>query len=372
MKKIITLCALATIIIFFQSSTKSLKFSNQPPTGRTGATGTYCNACHNSFGLNSGGGNVTVSGLPTGSFNAGQAYNFSLNITHGAVDRLRWGFSIAAVNSSGQSVGTFSSTNANAANNGSELSHFSAVITGAQSSYTYANLKWTAPASPSVADKNVTFYYVGNAANNANGNQGDYIYSGSSAVILPIDLKEFTASVVNTSVLLKWQSDNEINSDNYTVQRSEDGQLFYNIATVKAAGNSSTAKAYSYIDNQPTYFDKPIYYRLKLVDKDNSFKYSAVVNAQLKANGTAVKNVYPSLVRSAAPINAVIFSDKQQTILIAVVDGNGRLVQQLTKTISTGTNTISFTLNNNMVNGMNFIKFSGDNLKQTIAIMLQK
>ncbi|MBC7650406.1 MAG: T9SS type A sorting domain-containing protein [Deinococcales bacterium] len=372
MKKLITLFVLATVVIFFQSSVKGLKFSGQPPEGLTGASGSYCTNCHSSFGLNSGGGNVSVSGLPSSNYNAGQVYNFSLAISHGTADRKRWGFSIAAVNGNGVKVGTFSTTNNNAGANGDELSHNNAVTTGSQASFTYNNLIWTAPINPSAADQNVTFFYVGNAANGNGGSGGDYIYAGSSNTVLPIELKAFTATVNNTSVLLQWQSATEINSDSYAVQRSEDGQFFYNITTIKAAGNSGVAKSYSYTDNKPAYFDKPIYYRLKLIDKDNSFKFSAVVNVQVKATGTVVKNLYPSLTRIAAPINAVIESNKQQTITIAVVDANGKMIQQLSKNITLGTNTITFNLSNGIASGMNFIKFSGDNLKQTIAIMVQK
>jgi hypothetical protein len=79
------------------------------------------------------------------------------------------------------------------------LSHNGAVVTSTQASYTYTNLTWTAPAT---ANQPVTFYFVGNAANNANGNQGDYIYSSTKVVALPIELAELIAKVNGKDVLI--------------------------------------------------------------------------------------------------------------------------------------------------------------------------
>jgi hypothetical protein len=157
--------------------------SSKAPEGYTGATsGVYCNNCHSGNPLNNSGGSVITTGLPSGTYAAGMRYDFSIITTHSTADRKKWGFSIAARNSLNQPVGTFSTTNPNAAINGSELSHLGAVATGLQSSYTYTDLTWTAPASPGTNDQNITFYYVANAANGTFSNAGDFIYASKTAV----------------------------------------------------------------------------------------------------------------------------------------------------------------------------------------------
>ncbi len=376
MKKIITLCSLVTIVVFFQSSVKRTKFSGVPPSGLTGATGGYCTNCHGGAALNSGGGSVAVNGLPTGNYVAGQAYNFNLTISHGAANRRRWGFSIKAVNSSGQAVGTFSSTNTNAAPNTddiSELSHNNAVITPDQSSYTYNNLRWVAPATPSAVDQSVTFYYVGNAASGGSGSNGDFIYAGSiNNVPLPVTLKDFSAAVSGSTVALNWQTTSEINSDRFEIEKSEDGQFYNKIATVKASSNSTTAKDYSYSDNSPSWFDKPVYYRLKLVDKDNTFKYSKVVTVQLKSGAMAVQNVYPTYINRASEVTAVINSDKAKTLNILLVNASGKALQYVVKTLESGKNTVRFTPPANLMNGTYFIRFSAGSFTQTVSVLVQK
>lgn len=179
-KNFITL-SVVLILFVLLSSFSVLISSFRPPQGYTNADGDNCTACHNTNQLNSNGGSVALTGLPEAGYTPGTAYTFSLTTTHRTADRRRWGFSIVARNSANQQVGTFSSTNANAGINGAELSHQTAVSTGAQSSHTYNNLIWTAPANPGPSDQNITFYFVGNAANGS-GTGGDFIYAGTQTI----------------------------------------------------------------------------------------------------------------------------------------------------------------------------------------------
>ena len=160
--------------------------SGLAPEGYTGATGVYCNSCHQGNNLNTEGGSVTVAGLPTGNYEAGKTYNFSLTIIHGQADRRRWGFSIIAVDKAGSKTGTFASTNPNALINGDELSQANAPTTSSRTSYTFDQLSWKAPTNPTADDATITFFYVANAANAAGGTLGDYIYASSHKVDLQL------------------------------------------------------------------------------------------------------------------------------------------------------------------------------------------
>ena len=273
-----------------------------------------------------------------------------------------------AVNGSGSSVGTFSSTNANAALNGTELSHQNAVSTGASNTYTYNNLKWTAPS----ATGNVTFYYVGNAADGTGGTNGDYIYAGSTVVALPIELKDFYAINDNNNILLKWQTLTEVNANYFDVERSDDGQFFFSIGKVNAVGNSSQPIAYSYLDSKISYNNgSQIFYRLKLVDKDGSIKYSSHISVKPVFNGITIKNIYPNIIRKSEAINVEIASDKSRDINIIVMDASGRSLQMLKSNLSIGNNRITFTPRVNDLKGMLFVKFVSDNFQQTKSLILQ-
>lgn len=184
------------LIFIGLTSSSILIHSDQPPQGYTGAGGLYCTACHNTNPLNNPGGSVTVSGLPEINYTPGTSYNFSITTTHSSANRRRWGFSIIAINSQGQSVGTFSSSNPNAAVNGEELSHFNATVSAIlQQTFTYNDLTWTAPQNPTAADQDITFYFTGNAASGS-GSSGDFIYADSktTSLLQSSQLYTFTGS----------------------------------------------------------------------------------------------------------------------------------------------------------------------------------
>ncbi len=368
MKKIYILITLSFCVILLQSGIKGLNFSSQPPQGNTGATGNYCSNCHGDFSLNSGGGSVSIAGLPPGGYVPSTQYPLSIAITHGAANRTRWGFSMKAVNSSGVSVGTFSSTNANAGPNGTELSHLGAVSTGSTNTFTYNNLKWTAPS----ASGNVTFYYVGNAADGGGGSNGDYIYAASTVVALPIELSEFIAINDNNNILLKWKTATEINSNYFDVERSDDGQFFFSIGKVNATGNSSNPISYSFLDTKMSYNNgSQIFYRLKLVDKDGSVKYSNHISIKPVFNGITIKNIYPTIIRKGDIVAIEVASDKARTIDMVVMDETGRSLQILKSDLLIGNNKITFVPRVNNLKGMLFVKFVTENFQQTKTLILQ-
>ncbi len=370
MKKLSTLLVLITMVILFQSAVKRGTNSGIPPSGYTGASGDFCVSCHSDFGLNSGGGSVTATGLPPFTYVPNQVYNFSINISHGNSDRQKWGFAVKAVNrNTGVAVGTFSTTNANSIVNSNELSHFLAVGTPSQSSYTYGNLKWTAPATANVP---INFYYVGNAANSDGNNSGDYIYSGSIVMTLPIILKDFKATVYGSNVVLNWQTLTENNSDYFDIEKSDNGQTFYAVGRIAAAGNTSNAKAYSFTDNKPSYFEKPVFYRLKLVDKDNSYKYSDVVNVKLKAAGFQVIKAYPTLIKTGSTIFVEVVSEKSQNVTIQVIDITGKELERTTRLVTTGNNKLSFTPASTLSAGWLFARFITEASQQTISLSVQQ
>jgi rhamnogalacturonan endolyase len=108
------------------------------------------------------------------------------------------------------------------------------------------------------------------------------------AATLPVKLLSFNAAAKGKSAVIEWTATNEISSDRYVLQRSNDGINFKDIATVADKGNTGTVNKYSYIDNTAGDIS---YYRLKQVNVDGSFNYSAI--RQVKFTSTAV-SVYPN------------------------------------------------------------------------------
>jgi len=178
MKRLIIIIIILTAFAFITSNPNC-------PTGYTMAptsTGSVrnCTSCHGDYSLNSGGGNITITGLPS-TFTPGTAYPFSIKIAHGTADRKIWGYAIKAIDTTTNTVvGTWTSTNVNSSIKGTaggstyELSHANAAVTTVANNYTYTGLTWNAPAT---APSKVKFFVSAVAGNN-NGNEAqDYVYT---------------------------------------------------------------------------------------------------------------------------------------------------------------------------------------------------
>jgi len=367
--KLTTIILSITLICsLFISSTKSVQFSSVSPDGYTGATGVYCTNCHADYPLNAAGGNVVLQGLPTGNYVPNATYNLSLKINHFTNDRTRWGFAIKAVNNSGNAVGTFSTTNTNAYINGDEISHFYAITTSAQSSFTYDSLKWTAPATAG----NATFYFAGNAANNSSGNDGDYIYSSVAAITLPIYLKDFTANIIDKGVSLYWESITNNKFDFFDIERSDDGQFFFNIGTVKRDSNSRFS-SYNFVDTKVSNNNKGnIFYRLKSTDKNGDIHYSKTLSVQIRNTEMVIKNVYPTIIKNNENVNVQILSDQKNKIKISLIDAAGYIIQNNDYPITKGLNKIQFFIANSCSKGIKFLKFTTTNFSETKTIIVAK
>ncbi|WP_187270220.1 LamG-like jellyroll fold domain-containing protein [Pontibacter qinzhouensis] len=89
------------------------------------------------------------------------------------------------------------------------------------------------------------------------------------------ELLSFEGSYAAGSVLLNWESFNEVDVADFEVQRSEDGEVFTSIGSVAAKGPSSDRLPYNYTDTSPLSGD--IYYRLKINKTSGRFTFSNII-----------------------------------------------------------------------------------------------
>jgi Secretion system C-terminal sorting domain len=88
---------------------------------------------------------------------------------------------------------------------------------------------------------------------------------------LPVAFGNIKAFEQGSDIIVQWEVAAELNAAKYNIQRSSDGNSFSNIGYVTAANLSS----YRFADHQPLTGNN--YYRIWIVDRDNSDKLSRVV-----------------------------------------------------------------------------------------------
>lgn len=125
---------------------------------------------------------------------------------------------------------------------------------------------------------------------------GDGYYTigtlNSTASPLPVGLLRFHAKTCAGSVCLEWTTLSEKNNCCFAVERTEDGSRFEEIETVKGAGNSHVLLNYSVFDNSP--HSGLSYYRLKQIDFDGTFSYSAIEPVEFDNGESPFFDLYPN------------------------------------------------------------------------------
>jgi hypothetical protein len=107
---------------------------------------------------------------------------------------------------------------------------------------------------------------------------------------LPVTLVSFTVAKEANSAQLKWQTTSETNSSHFEIQRSSDSKTFSTIGKIDTRNSGTASESYYYDDvNLPS---GTYYYRLKMVDVDQTSSLSRIVTARFVSED--LTNVYPN------------------------------------------------------------------------------
>ncbi|MBK7344231.1 MAG: hypothetical protein IPJ06_14750 [Saprospiraceae bacterium] len=102
---------------------------------------------------------------------------------------------------------------------------------------------------------------------------------GGPAGVLPVELTQFNATLIDRNVHLTWATASEINNDYFVVQHSTDGSRFDDLSTLTGAGTSTQSHIYEWLHEHPAAGLN--YYRLMQVDFDGQYEYSPIRVVQL-------------------------------------------------------------------------------------------
>lgn len=157
-----------------------------------------------------------------------------------------------------------------------------------------------------------------------------YTNCTACATSLPVELLNFEAQLINRKTELTWETETESNSAYFAVQRSQNGLDFTEIGQRGAAGNSTSLLHYQFTDKEP--HSGVSYYRLKQVDTDGSFIWSAtktVYNAPLE-----LVSIFPNPAEDE--LHLIIASPRDMEMELTVFDNLGQLVKSQQISVKTG------------------------------------
>ncbi len=153
-------------------------------------------------------------------------------------------------------------------------------------------------------------------------------------IALPVELTSFSAVYNNNSVILNWITSSEINNSGFEIERASSltsprQEIWEKIGFVNGNGTTTEKSYYSFVDNNVLDI---AYYRLKMVDFDGSFQYSAVVEVKSgHLNGFELSQNYPNPFNPVTVINYRIAQHSSVELIIYDILGNTvcRLVDEI-------------------------------------------
>lgn len=150
--------------------------------------------------------------------------------------------------------------------------------------------------------------------------------------ILPVELSTFEAKYVSKDkgTDLFWVTSSERDCDYFSIEKSYNGQSFFEIGKTKAMGNTSFETQYYYFDKDPIFGMN--YYRLKTIDFNGSAEYSEVKAVNVIPENMEDIMLYPNPAQQFCEM--VYACPKNETVYLKIYDMKGNLL--LSKSIESG------------------------------------
>jgi hypothetical protein len=166
----------------------------------------------------------------------------------------------------------------------------------------------------------------------------------SSGIILPLTITKFTATAREKAVLLQWQVASEEDNTGYAIERSTDGKVYNELATVKA---------YIYIDRAP--LPGHSYYRLKVRVGNGAYNFFGPLRVLFgKPNGAAIDRVW----LTGSLLQLSVESEKAAPASISIYDVLGHCLATRQTQLSAGVNLLSMPVT--LVQGTYIVQVSGE------------
>lgn len=144
---------------------------------------------------------------------------------------------------------------------------------------------------------------------------------------LPVTLTEFSATINESKVELKWSTGSEINFDYFEVERSVNGESFSTLVKIQGHGTTFETHQYSFVDANP--FIGKNYYRLRSVDFDGYTETFRVIG--ITYTGEKSLSIYPNP-SSGDAINFKLNYVPEGGYIIVVYDNSGKVLTRLSPT----------------------------------------
>lgn len=167
-----------------------------------------------------------------------------------------------------------------------------------------------------------------------------YDVNGGGGTLLPVKLTGFEAKLQQQQVLIKWNTEQEFNNEEFQVERSSDNETFTSIGTVKGKGTSYTLQHYSFTDKHP--LSGISFYRLQQIDIDGHSSFSSILKIDKRIQGLQLKQLFPNPANKE--INLQFVAEESSEIDLGIYNLSGSQLLFAHKKLSKGEQTLHIDL----------------------------
>lgn len=154
---------------------------------------------------------------------------------------------------------------------------------------------------------------------------------------VPVKLTNFLVTKRDRKNLLYWRTEQEINTKEFFIERSNFSENFKTIGNVIAIGNTSLPTVYYFTDETP--LQGTNYYRLKIIDFDGRFEYSPIRSVN---NAEVDISIYP--VPVAEVVNIFVFAKTKGIAEVIITDITGKSIYKNRLDIIPGSNILEINM----------------------------
>lgn len=219
----------------------------------------------------------------------------------------------------------------------------------------------------SLVSRTTYAFSVTSAAASASANRFMIVFRSVNTV-LPVTITKLTAAARGTQNEVAWEVAQEINIERYVVERSANGRDFTAVGQVEVTGTNNASNSYAWMDQQP--FSGTTFYRLQVVERSGSNRYTSIVKVS-REGGAAALVVYPNPVRGNT-IQLQLTAMPAGNYAYRLVSMNGQLIHQGNLPVASGNQTQSIRLNQVLPAGMYQLEaVAADGSRYTTPVIAQ-
>ena len=156
-------------------------------------------------------------------------------------------------------------------------------------------------------------------------------------LVLPVQFLSFTGICQKNDVLLKWTIIADKDVDRFEVERSINNREFINAVTITQPVQLQVQQSFTANDDITNVSNDIIYYRLKVIGKDNAVKYSNILIIRKTQTKTQV-TVHPN--PATTNVSVRFYAEKSGEVDVRMLDKLGQVILAQKKKVVTGYNTI--------------------------------